>query len=188
MPGIVNAVLMAVLLVAAMTMFFITMAGRVRVMVAGLPDNRFDHPWRRFVNMMKIAFAQSRMFKEVGPGLMHAFIFWGFLILLFRSASLIGRAWAPEWSSWTLFWFSEGLDGWYTFLKDITELVVLVMIAWATWRRLVTRPKRLANSFSAFLILGFIAFLMLSDFIYDGARFAMLSIGGAVPEAARHAL
>ncbi|HPB50376.1 MAG TPA: (Fe-S)-binding protein, partial [Myxococcota bacterium] len=98
MPGMVNAVLMAVLLVAAMTMFFITMAGRIRVMVAGRPDNRFDHPWRRFVNMMKIAFAQSRMFKEFGPGLMHAFIFWGFLILLFRSASLIGRAWAPEWS------------------------------------------------------------------------------------------
>ncbi len=188
MPGIVNAVLMAVLLVAAMTMFFITMAGRVRVMVAGRPDNRFDHPWRRLVNMMKIAFAQSRMFKEVGPGLMHAFIFWGFLILLFRSASLIGRAWAPEWSSWTLFWFSEGLDGWYAFLKDITELVVLIMIAWATWRRIVTRPKRLTNSFSAFLILGFIAFLMLSDFIYDGARFAMLNIGGAVPEAARQAL
>ncbi len=179
MPAVASSLLMSALLVAAFTVFTIVMARRVRVMAAGRPDNRFDRLGTRLVNMIKVAFAQSRMFKEFGPGLMHAFIFWGFLVLLFRSASLIGRAYAGPWSTWTLFWFCPALDGWYSLLKDVTELIVLVMIGWATWRRLITRPKRLENSFSAFLILGFISFLMVSDFIYDGTRFALLNAGYA---------
>lgn len=176
----VNAAAMTALILAAFSVFTVVMIRRLRVMAAGKPDNRLDHLGARLGNTVKVAFAQSKMFKEFGPGVMHAFIFWGFLILLVRSASLIGRAYAGEWSSWTLFWFWPELDGWYTFLKDITEVVVLLMVGWAAWRRLVVRPKRLENSFSAFLILGFIAFLMVSDFIYDGSRFALytLQVGG----------
>lgn len=176
MAGLCNALAMSALLIAAMTVFTIVFVKRIRVMAAGKPDNRFDQLGTRLVRTIQVAFAQSKMFKEFGPGLMHAFIFWGFLILLVRSTSLIGRAYAGDWSSWTLFWFCPALDGWYTWLKDITELVVFFMIGWATWRRVVTRPKRLENSFSAFLILGFISFLMVSDFIYDGTRFALYNL------------
>ena len=151
--SIASVIAMSLMLVVALAFFSVSMLKRIRVMLAGKPEVRWDRPARRFAEMLKVAFAQSRMFKEPGPGIMHAFIFWGFLVLLFRSASLIGRAYAPEWSSWTLFWFCPTLDGWYALLKDVTELVVLAMIAWAFFRRLVVRPKRLENSFSAFLIL-----------------------------------
>lgn len=180
--SLISAIAMSLMLVVALAFFSVSMAKRIRVMLAGKPDVRWDRPAKRAFEMLKVAFAQSRMFKEPGPGIMHAFIFWGFLVLLFRSASLIGRAYAPEWSSWTLFWFCPTLDGWYALLKDITELVVLLMIVWALFRRLVVRPKRLENSFSAFLILGFISYLMISDFIYDASRFALVSIGGVVPD------
>lgn len=178
----VSVIVMTAMLLIALGFFSFSMYRRIRVMAAGKPDVRWDRPGKRIVETLKVAFAQSRMFKEPGPGIMHAFIFWGFLVLLFRSASLIGRAYAPEWSSWTLFWFCPFLDGAYSWLKDITELVVLAMIAWATFRRVVVKPKRLANSFSAYLILGFIAYLMISDFIYDAARFALLNMGGQIPE------
>jgi len=181
--SIASVIAMSLMLVVALAFFSVSMLKRIRVMLAGKPEVRWDRPARRFAEMLKVAFAQSRMFKEPGPGIMHAFIFWGFLVLLFRSASLIGRAYAPEWSSWTLFWFCPTLDGWYALLKDVTELVVLAMIAWAFFRRLVVRPKRLENSFSAFLILGFISHLMVSDFIYDASRFALLSAGGVIPDA-----
>ena len=184
----VSVIAMTSILVVALGFFTYSMYRRIRVMAAGKPEKRWDQLGKRLVGTLKVAFGQSRMFKEPGAGIMHALIFWGFLILLFRSASLIGRAYAPEWSSWTLFWFCPVLDGAYTWLKDVTEVVVLLMVAVATFNRAILKPKRLTNSFAAYLILGFIGYLMISDFIYDGARFALLNMGGIIPAGAADGL
>ena len=58
---------------------------KARVMVQAAKENRMDRPIRRLGNTLVIALAQSKMFKDGPVGLMHALIFWGFLILLFRA-------------------------------------------------------------------------------------------------------
>ncbi|HQC43811.1 MAG TPA: (Fe-S)-binding protein [Myxococcota bacterium] len=169
----INAVVMSVLLAAALTWFTITMRRKIRVMLKGQPAVRWDQVPTRLWTMVKVAFGQSKLFKEPGPGLMHALIFWGFLLLLIRTISVFGRAYGGWDSNWTLFWFWPAAEHVYTFIKDIAEAVVLVMILWATWRRLVTRPERLTHSLGGFLVLGLIGTLMITDFLYDGARFAI---------------
>jgi Fe-S oxidoreductase len=185
----INAIVMSLLLVAALGFFSFTMYGRVRLLMTGKPDVRWDKPVTRFMEMLKVAFFQTRLFKEPVSGLVHALIFWGFLILLFRSISVVGRAYASDWSSWSIMWFWPAADHIYTWLKDWTELVVLAMVVWSIFRRAVLKPERLHNTFAAYLILGFIGTLMVTDFLYDGARFALLKAGyDQIPAAAAAAM
>jgi hypothetical protein len=64
----------------------------------------------------------------------------------------------------------------YLLSKDLFAVLVLVGVAIAAWRRLVTRPERLEYSGDAWVILGLIAALMVTDLVADGAR-----IGGGAP-------
>ncbi len=167
-----DAILMSLLLVAALAWFFRTMRVKVGVLLRLRPDRRWDHVGQRLINTVTVALAQAKMFKDPWPGLMHAFIFWGFLVLLVRSISLVGMAYTTDFE-WSLLSFWPALDAVYTWLKDWTELVVLAMVLVAFFRRLVVRPERLTMSSSAYIILGLIGVLMVTDFLFDGSRFAL---------------
>ena len=49
---------------------------------AGRPINRTDQPLRRIWGVIVYVIAQRRLLNDLWPGLMHAFVFWGFLVLL----------------------------------------------------------------------------------------------------------
>ena len=98
-----TAIVMLVALAATMGIFAWSAWKKTLVMLKAKPDDtRFDQIWRRVEEVLTIAIGQKKMFKEPIAGLMHAGIFWGFLVLLFRSISLVGQAFSPE---WTVFWF-----------------------------------------------------------------------------------
>ena len=42
-------------------------------------------------------------------------------------------------------------------IKDITEVIVLGMVGWAAYRRIVVKPARLSDSIEALVVLGMIA-------------------------------
>ncbi|MBM4370519.1 MAG: (Fe-S)-binding protein [Deltaproteobacteria bacterium] len=169
----VKAIAMLVALAATFGIFAWSAWKKTMVLLKAKPDNtRFDQVWRRIEEVLSVAVGQRKMFKEPLAGLMHALIFWGFLLLLFRSVSLVGQAFSPE---WTIFWFSETLENWYTLAKDLAELAVLTMIGFAFFRRFVLKPWRISLSWDANLVLFLIGFLMLSDFLMDGAKFVVTS-------------
>ena len=128
--------------------------------------------------MVVLAVGQKRLVgrkKERSSGIMHAFIFWGFCVLLIRSLTLYGEG------------FQEGfqlpflggdyfLGYFYVALKDITEGIVLVMILWAIFRRAVVKPERMHNTFEAYLVLAMIGVLMVSDLLLDGARYNLVHL------------
>jgi hypothetical protein len=66
----------------------------------------------------------------------------------------------------------------YTLVKDLFEVLVLVGVAMAVFRRLFARPKRLDLSLDAWIILFLIALLMVTDLLAEGARTAL---AGAPP-------
>ena len=58
-------------------------AGRhLAVLRAGRPIDRTDQPLRRIWGVVVYVIAQRRLLNDLWPGLMHAFVFWGFLVLL----------------------------------------------------------------------------------------------------------
>ena len=89
-----NPLLMSLLLIVALTIFGRTMVRKIRLLMALEPASRFNHLKERLMGMVVLAVGQKRLVgreKERSSGLMHAFIFWGFCILLIRSLTLYGE-------------------------------------------------------------------------------------------------
>lgn len=64
----------------------------------------------------------------------------------------------------------------YIFIKDIMVAIVLVMVVLAVYRRAVIKPERMHNTKEAYLILALIGFLMISELLYNGARYNFITL------------
>ena len=175
-----NPLLMTVLIIAALAVFTRTMFGKIQLLMALEPANRLDRIKDRVMSVLVIAFGQKRLVaraRERSSGLMHAFIFWGFCVLLIRSITLYGEGFKEGF--YLPFMGGEYLLGYlYVGLKDIMEGIVLLMVIYAIYRRAVVKPKRMHNTFEAYLVLAMIGILMISDLLYDGTRFNLIRLHG----------
>ncbi len=175
-----NPLFMSLLLIVGLTVFGRTMYHKIRLLAALEPADRFNRLQERLKNMVVIALGQKRLVgrkKERASGIMHALIFWGFCVLLIRSITLYGEGFVNGFQ--LPFLGEDYLAGYlYLGLKDLMEGAVLIMVIYAFYRRLVVKPKRLHNSWEAYLVLGLIGILMVSDILYDAARHNMIMVHG----------
>ncbi|MCP3944714.1 MAG: (Fe-S)-binding protein [Desulfobacteraceae bacterium] len=173
-----NPLLMSFLLIFALAVFGRTMYKKILLLAALEPANRTDHIGQRLKNMVVLAVFQKRLVgrkKEWTSGLMHGFIFWGFCILIIRSLTLYAEGFVPGYQ--LPFFGGDHLLGYlYIGLKDIMEAIVLLMVFYAVFRRVVLKPPRMQNTWEAYLILGMIGFLMISDLLIDGARYNLITL------------
>lgn len=173
-----NPLLMALLILVALAVFGRTMIQKIQLLMALEPTDRANHIWERLKGLFIVAIGQKRLVgrqRERASGIMHAFIFWGFCVLLIRSITLYGEGFQEGFQ--LPFLRGEHLIGYlYTGLKDVMEGIVLAMILYAVYRRAVVKPKRLHNTFEAYLVLGLIGILMVSDLLYDGARYNLIQL------------
>ncbi len=171
-----NPLLMSALLIVGLAVFGRTMYFKIRLLMALEPTNRADHITERLKNMVAIAIGQKRLVgrkKEWASGIMHAFIFWGFCILIIRSLTLYGEGFVTGFQ--LPFLGDDSLVGYlYVCLKDIMEGIVLLMVIYAVYRRAVLKPSRMHNTWEAYLVLGLIGVLMISDLLLDGARYNLI--------------
>jgi Fe-S oxidoreductase len=78
----IRAALFAVVLLAALGFFVYSSIRLIKALSIGKPDDRFGQIGQRIRNVLVVAFGQSKLLREPLAGLMHFFIFWGFVILL----------------------------------------------------------------------------------------------------------
>lgn len=113
---------------------------------------------------------QRKLFQRAVPGLMHALIFWGFLVLLTTILEVGGQVIDP---AFELPWIggSAGLG----LIQDVFAAGVLVGIALALAIRLGQRPERFVGShrIEAYRILGLILWIVVTLFLGRGARIAL---------------
>ena len=170
----VRALPMTIALLVALTVFGRIMWGKFQLLwlASGRDDMKAymahvgaEVP-QRLWNVLVYFLGQKKFFKpqERSTGIMHAFIFWGFLVLQIRTIYLVTIAFIPD--------AHLPFHNQYAFLKDITELVVFVMVAWAMYRRIFVKPERLTLSLEAIAVLGMIMALVISDFCFDASLFA----------------
>ena len=170
----VTFVAMLVLLAITLGVFTFSVRKRVKVLMSVGKKDRFGDWWERFDQFLVVMLGQKKMFKEkvdVAAGIVHALIFWGFLVLLIRSINLVGSAFT-EHGHFDLFFWAPPVSLAYAFLKDITEAVVALMVAYNIFRRAVLKPERLTINWDGYTVLGLIFTLMVTDFFMDGAAFA----------------
>ena len=156
------------LVLLAVVAFVYSMSRRVRILLAGAPENRFERIGARIAKTLEYAFAQKRMFRDFYAGVFHIFLFTGFVVLLIRTLALVVEGLAPG------FVLLSGRAGnAYTLAKDVFEVLVLVGVAMAVFRRAFARPRRLDLTADAWLILFLIFLLIAADLVSEGAKVAL---------------
>ncbi len=150
---------------------FAALAWRKLAIVARLaPEVRWNDPGKRLGHVWRNGFLQSRMIRgDRRPGLMHAVLFLGFLALLARKVQLIAIGYDET------FVYPGLAGGAFATFKDAVEVAVLAAVAYGFWRRFVEKPRRLEPNREAILVLSLIAAIMVTDFAFDGFRFARLA-------------
>ena len=113
---------------------------------------------------------QRKLLQRLLPGLMHAAIFWGFLVLF--PTILIAMIGAVD-AHATLPWL--GAQGWYALLVDVFALMVLAGVITAFVIRKVQRPARFKGSHlgETDLILALIGGIVVSLFIWHASQIAL---------------
>jgi Fe-S oxidoreductase len=141
-----------------------------RLVKLGRPVDRSGEVGRRAARVTGQVLGQRKLFQRALPGLMHAFIFWGFLVLLTTIVEALGQAIDPDFALPLI-----GHAGWLGLVQDVFAGLVLVGIAIAIWIRVAQRPERFVGShrLEAFRILGLITWIILTLFLLRGARVAL---------------
>jgi Fe-S oxidoreductase len=134
-----NIAFLAVFLLS-MAFFAFSVRRLFMILKVGKPDNRFDQPMRRLFSVVDVAVGQSKILREPVAGLMHAFIFWGFVVLLTAVLESILEGLIPG--------FSLDAIGAVPYeilaaLQDGFAALVLIGVLIAFYRRFIVRPKRL---------------------------------------------
>src|SRR6202521_1603340 len=141
-----------------------------RLVRAGKPAARFGDVPARAKAEAVVVVGQSKLLQRLLPGLMHAAIFWGFLVLF--PTILVAMIGAVDPRA-TLPWL--GAQGWYALLVDVFALLVLLGVITAFVIRNVQRPQRLVGSHigEADLILGMIAGIIITLFLWHASQIAV---------------
>jgi Fe-S oxidoreductase/membrane protein implicated in regulation of membrane protease activity len=157
-------ILFLFLLGTSLGFFAYSVRGLVRHLQLGQHEDRFDQPWRRIKTVLTVAFGQTKLLREPLAGLMHALIFWGFIVLLSSVVESIGEGLIE---GFTLAWFipANGYAG-LALLQETFAGFVILSVLFALYRRYVIRPRRLEvdkhAKRDATAILLAILFIMLS--------------------------
>src|SRR5512136_1975724 len=166
-----NPWLTALLLVSAGGFFAFTMFRRLAPLGAFRREERLDRAGERLAGIVRFGLGQSRLTDrgEVWPGFLHVLIFAAFVVLGARTVTLFGMGFSPDFHLPLLGPGTPAGDA-YAFVKDVMVLLALFAALAFIWRRLVTKPDRVTRSWEGVLILGFIAGLMATEILFEGAE------------------
>ena len=165
-----SAIALLVALVVAGVLFGRRAHLLYRIVRLGKPTDRTGDAGRRARTEATVVLGQRKLLQRVVPGLVHALVFWGFVVLL--PTILMALLGAVD-EDWTLPWL--GHQGWYLLLVDVFCVLVLVGVIAAFGIRKVQRPARFEGSHlrEADLILGLIAVIVTTLLLWHASQIAL---------------
>jgi Fe-S oxidoreductase len=160
-----------IVLFAASISFFVYNLLRIRSYLRlGRKDNRSQNHFARIKNLLTVGLAQSKILREPFAGLMHAFIFWGFIVLSTAILESLIQGFYSDFSYASL----GGISKYIFASQDIFCLLVIISVLFAVFRRLVLKPKRLkgdnTKSYDALVILFLIFLVMVTMMGVNSAK------------------
>jgi Fe-S oxidoreductase len=171
-----NPAIFAPLLIIASIVFAVSCYKRISLVTLGRPDeDRLQNIGARIREMLIFAVGQLRVLRKPF-GINHAVIFWSFLVLLLANGEFLVRGLFP---GIRLALLPAPLYHALLFAFDLVSLATLACIVMAAFRRLCFAPPWMetryvrAKSVEAFLILFFIAILMIAYFGLHAAEIAL---------------
>lgn len=153
--------------------FFLYSAGiRYRWFLRGQWVNRFSEPIRRGLGLIPFVLGNTRVARRKYwySGTLHSLIFWGFVVLQVRTLNFLLNGIHEDASLQSL------LGDVYTGFRPVMEvfsLLVIVGTLMAAWQRFFWRPQRMTLNIDGWIILGLIAWLMVTDIFTNSAAIAL---------------
>jgi Fe-S oxidoreductase len=138
---VVGTIVLAVVFAAAAGIFLRRAWLLYRLVRLGQPVDRFDDLPKRIELEATVVLGQRKLLQRTLPGLMHAFIFWGFLVLLTTILEAIGEIVDRSFRLPLI-----GETPWLNVVQDLFAGLVLVGLAIAVYIRKVKRPDRFKGS------------------------------------------
>ena len=166
----VAAIALAAALVVSAALFGRRALLLYRLIRMGKPAARSGEVPARARAEALVVVGQSKLLYRLLPGLMHAAIFWGFLVLLPTIVIAMIGAVDPH---ATLPWL--GSQGWYALLVDVFAVLVLVGVVAAFIIRKIQRPARFKGSHlgEADLILALIAGIVCTLLLWHASQISL---------------
>jgi Fe-S oxidoreductase len=182
-------IVFALLLVASLALFAWTVRRFLRAILSGRADARTNNTGERLRSLAVYFFGQKKVVEKTSlparrwPRFVsalgskyHFLIFWGFIVITIGSTETLVQGLVPSLSLATL--FGEGAARAAYVAMDYTNIVVLAVIGFAFFRRIVLQPRLIPMSRDAAAILGGIGTLMITHFGIHGFR----GIAAGTPE------
>jgi Fe-S oxidoreductase len=149
-------------------------AQRARLLIGlvrrAAPSDRSGDTGARIRQEAVVALGQRKLLQRLVPGLMHAFIFWGFMVLF---PTIVMAMIAIVDKRQTIPWL--GHQGWFAFLVDLFALLVAAGVVTAFAIRKIQRPARFKGSHmgEADVILVWILSIVTSLVLWHASRIAL---------------
>lgn len=186
--GIPVIIFALIIPVVAICLFTYIIVNRIKPLYLARKDPRFDRIFARTWHMLKFAVGQYRQPRYWVAGILHIFIFAGFMILSLRSITLVLTG-VTEGFALPIVGEGQILGGVYSVTKDIAATFVLIACVIAAIRRGVFKPERYAvpkelghdHTAEAVFILCMISGLMLADGFFEGSLAAAAKQAGQDP-------
>ena len=143
------------------------------MLLAGRPENRTDHPLERVDSVLHYFFGQKKVVEKTTlpakrwPAFVsalgskyHFIIFWGFIIITLGSVETLIQGLFPAFA-WRLL-IGDVLANLLIGAIDLFSALVLALVVFAVFRRVVLQPRLIPMTRDAAAILGAIAGLMVT--------------------------
>jgi Fe-S oxidoreductase len=174
----------------ALVVFAGLIGQRTRLLLAARPSARFDRVPERVKRAAVYGLGQKKFLAGEQPaGVMHALIFWGFVVLMLQVVTLFGRAFDASWSI-PGFGPDQLLGPPFFVARDLLEAAVIVGAGYMLYRRLIVHTPRLfairnaeqryrdSPHWESILILVFIELIMVGGLLYDAGHLVAYNIHG----------
>ena len=173
--GVFGHLILILAIVGALTLFGERVWRLVRLVRVGTAEDRFDDMPGRVRDLLLYVLGQRRLIKSPNrvPGIIHALIFWGFLIITLGTLQLFAAG-----LDHAVLIPAVGNDPVYMVLLDLMIIVVLAAVGAASYRRIVVKPYRLTTKPDAWIILGLITVLMITLLFTEA--FAIVAYGSNI--------
>ncbi|MGD8962785.1 MAG: (Fe-S)-binding protein [Desulfobacterales bacterium] len=175
--GIPTKIFSILIPLVGVAIFAYIMFRRIQPLVKAAPDERFCCIGQRIGLTFKIWLAQWRQPRYLLAGIIHIFIFTGFIILGARSTQLVILGFSEN---FVLPGFSGFFGQAYNVLKDYAATWVLIACVIAAVRRGIIKPERYVvpprygqdHTAEAIFVLGLISTLMISESLFEASLVA----------------
>jgi len=171
-------IIFALLILATAAAFFVPIARRLRIILAGAPEDRFKDLWKRLVHAVtKVAFQRCTLRRErLFTGLMHVGIFYGALTF---DTMTVSHTLEGFFDGFFLFG-RTGFGLFFSALIDVAAFTVMAGALFLAFRRFVIRPKAYATTRLDSAVIYLLITLATATYLY----FEAFSVA-AHPETAR---